>query len=154
MTFSRDARRPAPMTFSRAAKRSAFSFPEKPTVPGPKKPKLTRAQAMACRPRKLPILGRETREKGGAQLRTELARPQWLRWLTGSDTYERRFGLDAFGVEVYDACDGRTPIKKICRVFSKRHKLNIGEAEEAVTRFVKMLMTKGLIVMVSDERVQ
>ena len=123
-------------------------------MPVRRKPKLTRAEAMGCRPRKLPILARTERDNGGAEIRSELVRPQWLRWMTGSDTYERRFGLDAFGVEVYDACDGRTPVKKICRVFSKRHKINLGEAEQAVTGFMKMLMTKGLIVMVSDERVQ
>ena len=115
-----------------------------------KKSALSRTSAMSCRPVKLPIVARSDLDGDRARVTVELARPRWLQWLTGANTYERTYGLDAFGVEIYDACDGRRNVRKICRVFARDHKLSIAEAEHAVTKFLRTLMVKGLVQMVGD----
>jgi hypothetical protein len=113
-----------------------------------RKSKLTRVDALEARPRKRPIVRRRAQENGKVRVTVELTRPGWTRWLGGGGTFERTFALDAYGVEVYDACDGQRTVRTICRRFAKGHKVSIGEAEGAVTQFLRTLMGKGLIEMV------
>jgi hypothetical protein len=115
------------------------------------KRKLTRGEAMACRPTRAIACDRRDRPGGGAEVSIELASPAWLRLLSGRRTVRRTYGLDAFGAEVYDACDGRTPVKRMCRAFAGKHKIAVGEAEAAVAQFLKTLMAKGLVVMAAGE---
>ena len=77
-------------------------------------------------------------------------RPKWQQWLGAEKKCQRKFGLDKYGVEVYHACDGDTPVKKIIGAFAKKHNLSIAEAEMSVCTFIQTLMIKGLIVMKFD----
>jgi len=117
------------------------------------KPKrgLDRGAALAARPEAAPLVRCEERENGGALVTVRLARRRWLRWLGGPDEVEQSFGLDALGREVYEACDGKSSVRKIIRDFAARHKVSPAEAEIAVTTFLKTLMAKGLVVMAVDK---
>ena len=64
----------------------------------------------------------------------------------------REFELDAMGVEVLNLCDGDKTVKYIIRRFSKDHDMNHAESEQAVASFLRTLMAKGLVVMVTPKR--
>jgi len=108
---------------------------------------ISREAAMKSRPARLPIVHREELGSGRARITVLLERPGWTRLLGGGGQYERTFGLDTFGGEVYDACDGRKRVEAIIREFAARHQISLAEAEVSVTTFLRTLMTKGLVAM-------
>ncbi len=113
-------------------------------------PGLAREQSMNAMPIAFPTLNKE--EKGGKLYVTvQLIRPRWQRFLGGDPACERTFGLDAFGQEVYGACDGNTTVTEIVTQFSKNHHINQAEAELNVTTFLKTLIGKGLIGIPLEE---
>jgi hypothetical protein len=113
---------------------------------------LGRSQAMNAAPVAFPPLKTE-RKEGKLYVTVELERPLWQRVLGGDPACERTFGLDAFGQEVYGACDGNTSVNEIVKRFSKHHQLNQAEAELNVTTFLKTLISKGLIGIPLEESV-
>lgn len=105
---------------------------------------LTRSEALGARPVQVPPLSTEEKD-AKLYVTVRYQRPRWQR-LMGADTYCRRtYGLDAYGREVYAACDGTASVRKIIRRFAKTHRLSKPEAEKAVTTFIKTLMGRGLI---------
>lgn len=113
-------------------------------------PGLGREQSMNAKPVAFPPL--HTEENGEKLYVTvQLTRPRWQRILGGDPAAERTFGLDAFGREVYTACDGNTSVNEIVRQFSKNHHINQAEAELNVTTFLKTLISKGLIGIPLEE---
>ncbi len=111
------------------------------------RPKLTRRQALDGRPAKMPLTSEVPVEKGGKRLGVKLKRAGWERWVAGAGYVERKFELDSFGVEVYDACDGKTSVSDIIKKFAQAHNLSIAEAEMSVTQFLEMLMKRGLVAV-------
>lgn len=116
-------------------------------MPGKSKPRLTRKQALAAKPLKSPVVSAEPIEKGGKRLTIQLHRTGWEKWVAGAGHVERKFELDSFGIEVYDACDGKTSVDEIIRRFATTHNLSAAEAELSVTQFLEMLMKRGLTAM-------
>ncbi|MCG3178467.1 MAG: hypothetical protein BIFFINMI_00794 [Phycisphaerae bacterium] len=112
-----------------------------------RKPRLSREAAMSARPRKSPIVRRTERENGGALITLMAPKPRWMRLIGGGGMIERTFGLDRMGVEVYDACDGRTSVKRLVSQFAGGHSLDLASAEHAVATFLRTMMGRGLIVM-------
>ena len=111
-----------------------------------KRPHISRAAAMTARPVQAPPVKTE-RKNDKLYVTVQFERPGWQRIL-GADRFCRRtFGLDAYGEEVYAACNGRTTVKYIVKTFSKTHHLSIQEASLSVTKFMKTLMVKGLVGM-------
>jgi len=113
--------------------------------------KLARSVALAGRPRRLPFLRRQETDDGRTRVTVRLRRAGWTRWLGGSEQIERIFVLDALGREVYDACDGKSSVKRIVRAFAERHDISIAEAEISVTTFLRTMMNKGLVAIVIDQ---
>jgi len=111
----------------------------------PTKPNITRERAMTGRPVRLELIAQQDTEDGGLKLKAELERPRWQRWLGGSKRMRRTFELDALGKEVYDACDGRNNVEDIITGFAETHNLSLPEAEMSVTRFLRMLVQRGLV---------
>lgn len=111
---------------------------------------LDRRSALSGRPCQATLVSRKDRPDGGAVLTVMLQSARWQRWLGGGRTRERSFGLDAYGLEVFEACDGKRSVSAIIRRFGKVHHLSRPEAETAVTTFIKTLLGKGLITMELD----
>ena len=117
------------------------------TAAGSGKLKLDRTSALSGRPRPAPILSRKDRPDGGVNVTVMVRRPGWSRLLGGAASAERTFGLDAFGREVLEACNGKRSVGAIVGRFAKAHQVSRAEAELSVTRFLKTMMTKGLVMM-------
>jgi hypothetical protein len=64
---------------------------------------------------------------------------------------EKGIALDALGAEVYGACDGTTTTERIIEAFAKRHKIRFHEARLSVLAFLKSLVTRNLVVLVSAD---
>lgn len=111
---------------------------------GTKAPMLDRETAMGGFPMKLP--SKRLEEKNGKLFVTiEFCRPRWQQILGADKICERTFGLDPYGREVFDACNGKTNVDKIVRRFARNHKISIAEAEVSVSTFLKTLMSRGMI---------
>jgi len=112
-----------------------------------KKASLGRPAALSAKPRQAPIVSIKDRPDGGLMVTVELDRPRWQRWLGAPGRTERQFGLDPYGREVFEACDGKCSVTGIIRRFAKSHQIALAEAEKAVTAFLKTLVAKGLVAM-------
>jgi len=109
--------------------------------------KLPRKAAIEGRPRQIPRVKTEPRDNGGALVTVMLDSPRWVRIIGGKPKMERSYGLDRFGMQVYEACDGKSNVRRIIKRFAADNGLGPAEAELAVSRFLKTLMAKGLIFM-------
>ena len=109
--------------------------------------KFPRKAAMQGRPMQIPPVKIETCDKGRAMITVMLDSPRWVRFIGGKPKVQRSFGLDRFGMQVYEACDGKTSVRRIVKRFAAANRLAAAEAELAVSRFLKTLMAKGLIAM-------
>jgi len=111
-----------------------------------KKPNISRTAAMTARPVQAPPVKTE-RKDDKLYVTVQFERPGWQRML-GADRFCRKtFGLDTYGEEVYEACNGKTTVKHIVKKFSKKHHLSTQEASLSVSKFMKTLMMKGLVGM-------
>jgi hypothetical protein len=111
-----------------------------------RKPTITRAQQLSARPYALvePEI-RET-EGGGAQLKVKLKPSGVHRWLLRfPEGAVKTFELDAIGLFVWRACDGKTTVEELIRKVAERLKITNREAEVATLTFVRMLVKKGLL---------
>ena len=105
-----------------------------------------RKAAMDAVPHKAPPLKREEKE-GKLYVTIHFQRPVWQRFLGADDICDRTFGLDPYGRQVYESCDGKQSVRQIIARFAKRTHVSQTDAELAVTQFMRTLLTKGLIVM-------
>ena len=112
------------------------------------KPALSREEALAALPTRLPSMSEAPIDEGtGLRVTVKVAPARWQRWLGSGGQVKRSFDLDALGVEIYRACDGHTNVRDIVAKFGKRHGLGKPEAEISVTQFLNTLMSRGLIAM-------
>ncbi len=112
---------------------------------------LTRQSALSARPVQVPPASVETKN-GKLYVTITYRRPGWQRLLGADEHCRRAYGLDAYGRDVYDACDGHTTVANIVSGFAKRHNMSRVESETAVTKFLKTLMTRGLIGMSIEDK--
>jgi len=89
-----------------------------------------------------------TKEGDGAVLQVPIRRRWWMRaplgWLFPFRDH-RNFGLDAFGLEIWEACDGGRTVEAICEGFAERHQVSFEEARGAINQFLHILLLKDLI---------
>ena len=110
---------------------------------------IDRNDALECKPFRLPLVRRE--EKGKKLLLTvELERPRWQRMLGAERFCQRTFALDEYGRQIYEMCNGKNSAADMIATFSKRHNLNVSEAEISVATYMKTLIGKGLLAMEMD----
>ncbi len=117
-----------------------------------KKPKLTREQVFQSRPFQAPVTKKEEIEKGGVRLTYTAARPKWQRVLGAPENATVSFELDAYGWEVYEACNGKSTVREIIKNFAVDHNLAMAEAELSVTTFLKTLIGRGLVAVEVDKK--
>jgi hypothetical protein len=90
------------------------------------------------------------REAEGAILRAPLRQRWWMHPPIGwffPFRETRGFGMDNYGMEVWEACDGDQSVKRICERFATAHAISFGEARVAVYQFLKTLTKRELIVI-------
>ena len=81
-------------------------------------------------------------------LKVQLRPTRLARWLLRVPTgTSKTFELDPLGLFVWEACDGKTPVRQVIRKLAKRYNLNEREAEVATVQFLYTLAEKGLIGM-------
>lgn len=112
--------------------------------------KIDRFDAMTSIPVKGPVVKTEKKDKK-VYVTIEIERPGWQRVLGADRKCQRTFGLDTYGQEVYELCNGKNTVAKNVKLFAKQHHLSIPEAEVSVTAFLKTLMKKGLVGMAVKE---
>lgn len=105
-----------------------------------------RHAALEAVPHRAPYVRREEKD-GKLYVTVRFERPRWQRALGAQSECERTFGLDPYGRRVYECCDGRTPVSRIINQFAGQSRISRPEAELAVTRFMRTLLSKGLVVM-------
>lgn len=121
-----------------------------PSAVGSRQSTLSRSDALRARPLQVPPVN--TEEKGAKLYVTvKYRRPRWQRVLGAETCCNRTYGLDNYGREVYEACDGSISVQGIIARFAKHHGLSRAEAEKAVTAFMKTLMSRGIIGMAMEE---
>jgi hypothetical protein len=113
-------------------------------------PRLSRAESLGACPVRAPVVRTEAASNGGLRLSLRAELPRWYGWLAGRrcdelQVHTRSVELDALGREVYEACDGATTVQAILARFAQAHCLGPAEAELAVTRFLQLLVRRGLI---------
>ena len=57
----------------------------------------------------------------------------------------KTFELDPLGLFVWQACDGKTPVRQVIKRLARHYNLNEREAEVSTLAFLRTLMRKGLI---------
>jgi len=115
---------------------------------GSKKPTVDRAAQLAAKPEVLVKAQRKDRDDGGVDLTIPLAQSRVAGFLFRMPAgATKTFELDAMGVLVWDAIDGKTSVQQIIRRLAKRYNLSLREAEVSSLSFLNMLTRKGLVGM-------
>jgi hypothetical protein len=95
------------------------------------------------------------RSDGSALVSVPIPRPKFLvpplSWILPFSPY-RRVELEPVGSGVLRMCDGRRTVEAIVEEFAAGHKLSFREAQLAVTQFLRQLMQRGLVVIVSEDQ--
>jgi len=110
-----------------------------------------REAALKGRPHRSPPVRKEEKE-GKLYVTVKFERPRWQRILGADSTCERTFGLDDYGRRVYESCDGKRTVKSIIKHFAATTRVSLPEAEMAVTKFMRTLLSKGLVAMEMEKR--
>ena len=105
-----------------------------------------RNRSLEAVPVKLPAVREEVKD-GKLYVTIAYERPRWQRFLGADRLCERSYGLDDYGRHVYESCDGDRTVKQLVWKFAKRTKISKPEAEMAVTKFLKTLISKGLVAV-------
>lgn len=114
-----------------------------------KKRKITREQAMSARPIRSKILNRMPLDDGGERITISYPTSGIKKWLLRlPDEVPHDFDLDAFGVEVFNLCDGKNSVHGIVKKFTKNRNLDPTEIEQSVIAFLRTLIRKGVIYMI------
>lgn len=113
---------------------------------------MDRAAALEARPCAVSSLTRTAQPDGGVRVRVEHQPGPWQRWLLRlPGPLLREYDLDPLGTAVLDACDGRTPVRRIIADFAQTQQVSEAEAERAVSLFLRTLLQRQIIVMAVPE---
>ena len=115
-------------------------------------PRLSRDQSLESCPERMPVERTEPGQDGGLRLCFRVTPRGGYGWLVwgrrgAARTFTRTVELDGLGREVYEACDGTATVRAIVERFGKAHRLGSAEAELAVTRFMQLLVGRGVVAM-------
>ena len=99
-------------------------------------------------PYHLPTVKREEKpEEGKLYVTIQYKRPRWQQMLGAEELCDRAYGLDEYGRQVYELCNGNRRVRDIINKFAYDNSVSRPEAETAVTRFMHTMLSKGLIAM-------
>lgn len=112
-----------------------------------------RNAALDAVPRRLPVV-RAKAENGKLRVTVKMRPGRWQRFLGAGATIDRTFGLDKYGQQVYEACDGARSVSQIISLFAHQTHVSLPEAETAVTKFVHTLLCKALVAIEMEKPVK
>jgi hypothetical protein len=120
---------------------------------GRKKPRLTTGQALGAKPVRLIEAVMDPLPDGGGMLKVALQQPRWgKRIFRLPNGATKSFEFDAVGRFVWDNIDGKTSVEQIIKRLSKRYELNLREAQVPTVSFLEMLIKRGLVGIVMEEK--
>lgn len=122
---------------------SLFGLFSKPKPP-------PRDTVLAMIPLRNPSVHRVEMASGKQALSAPLRKTIWHR-VFGARRKEKIFELDDLGLQVWDLCDGKRNVEAIITAFASHHRINLREAEISVTTFLRMLITRNLMVLATTE---
>jgi hypothetical protein len=124
--------------------------------PQPKKapkPAMPAGQLLAAVPCRNEAMKAET-VGDGLLVSIPVRRPGWMvppiSWVLPFSE-RRRVELDPAGRAVLDLCDGIRTVEEVIERFGEEHRLSFRESQLSVTRFLRELLQRGIIVLASDE---
>ena len=86
----------------------------------------------------------------GLRVSRPIDRPWWgfppISWVLPVPT-TRTVDLDALGREVYERLDGLVKVEAVVEAFAEHHRLPFDEAGASVTRFLRLLLERGMIAI-------
>ena len=113
---------------------------------GRKKPRLTLAQTLSAKPKRLVEGTLKDRDDGGVNLNVPMKQMKWAGWLLRMpEGASKTFEMDEMGRFVWESIDGKTSVQQIIRKLSKFCRITPAEAKPATLSFLQMLGKKGLI---------
>jgi hypothetical protein len=59
----------------------------------------------------------------------------------------KQYALDAVGRQVYESIDGKKAFEQLIDEFGERYKLTFFESRALLMQYIKMLMSRGLVVV-------
>ncbi len=118
---------------------------------------LTRDEALAACPVRNQAIAWERQENGRVLLSIPLQFSPWMKVLKALSQLpeQRQIELDELGSDVWEWCDGATPVSELAGRLSARHKLNAREAELSLTQYLQTLARRrllGFALALDDER--
>jgi hypothetical protein len=117
----------------------------------PKKPQISRAEALKCTPVISAHVVEDRLESGEVIIRYPVTiRPFFatlVKRFGGPENYiqTRKLELDKLGSSVWDLVNGKRSVRQLIQIFAETHQLQSREAEVAVTQFIRELGRRGLI---------
>jgi len=112
---------------------------------------------LRCIPHLNEVVDVEYLDDGCSLLEVELDRPWYmvppLTWVMPFEPV-RRIQLDRLGTSLLRLCDGRRSAENMIEIFATTHKLSFREAQIPVTRFLRQLTRRGIVVLVGSDEVQ
>jgi hypothetical protein len=136
----------------------------------PTKPKVTRGEVLAARPLRNSLIEWERVEKAVESgyrdedgddstnpaesvpvivltipRRNDRSGNMVAKWLKLPET--RKVELDEMGSDVWEKCDGKTPVEVISREICQKYRLNKRQGEVSVTAYLKMLADRRFIYL-------
>jgi hypothetical protein len=112
-----------------------------------KRPRLTRAEALAALPLRNSSV--QTQELPGGELAVIIPRRNSPLLLLLSLVFmipkQRQVVLDAVGAGVWRLCDGEHSVADLIAAVQEEHRLNRKEAEASITAYLRRLGKRGLV---------
>jgi hypothetical protein len=112
---------------------------------------VSREDALKCIPVKNIQITENRLESGEIIIRYPITMRPWIAGLVKrfghpqDKTQTKKLQLDELGVAVWKLIDGYRPVRQIIQAFAESHRLQMREAEVAVTEFLRELGKRGLI---------
>ncbi len=112
--------------------------------------RISRGQALRCRPIKNPLVIETRLETGELQLAWPVELKPWMQTLLdriqkNHTPPQRKLQLDHLGSGVWRMIDNQRDVHEIIARFADAHQLDAQEAEPAVTKFLYDLGKRGLL---------
>ena len=96
----------------------------------------------------------EVDSEGCATIQIKTAKPWYmvppLSWIVPVRP-KRGVMLDRIGTQIWQLCDGEKTVEEVIDAFAARHRLTFHEARAAVTSYVKTLVQRGVLAIVSPK---